>query len=733
MKTKLLFLLMFPLLVFSQESPKVGLVLSGGGAKGFAYIGVLKELEKAGVEVSYIGGTSMGAIIGGLYAAGYKADQIEKIIEDVDFSALLQDKIPRRKKPFFEKEYAENYAISLPVKGAKIGLPLGLSKGQSVLNLFTELLAPVDKITDFSKLPIPFYCIATDIETGEEVVLDKGSLPLALRASGSFPSLLNPVEINGRLLVDGGVANNFPVDKMVTKDVDIIIGVSVEGELFGRKELSSVASILSQIINFQMYKRSEEQEKKVNIFIRPNVLEYNVISFDEKEEIIKQGTVATKPFRVVFDSIAKQQKNKKRIRRIIKNKGNFLVDRIVISGNKNYTDNYILGKLQLQEGDTISYNDISQKINTLSATKNFKRIGYFFENSFNGKKLHLTVKEADITSFLNIGLHYDFLYKSGVLLNFNKKNILTKNDELSFDFVVGDRIRYNLNYFKDNGLFLSYGFSSRYNSFASDFLFNNDVVNKINIKYNDFTNRFYGQTTLDRKFAFGFGVEHKKVEVTSETLLTNNNETYFDDSNYINAIAYLKVDTFDKAQFPTEGFYVDAGFTWYLWSDRNSIIDKLSVGSDPFSQFSQVDAKVSFVSTFWKKLSLQTTSAIGFTLGNEKSQLFDYRLGSYNKNYINNFNRFYGYEIGELSNQSFLKTALDLRFNFVDKHYLSLIANFARVEADVFKSANFLENTKSGYAVGYGLETLLGPIELKYAWSPEKNKGQWLFNLGFWF
>lgn len=214
---KLLILLLLPTFMLAQNQPKVGLVLSGGGAKGIAHIGILKELEKAGVQIDYIGGTSMGSIVGGLYASGYTAKQIEEAVLETNFIDLLQDKVSRRQKPFFNKEHGEKYAVSLPIKKGSLGLPLGLSKGQNVLNFLTELLAPVDDITDFSKLPIPFYCIGTNIETGEEEVLENGSLPLALRASAAFPSLLNPVDIDNKLLVDGGVVNNFPVDVMKRK------------------------------------------------------------------------------------------------------------------------------------------------------------------------------------------------------------------------------------------------------------------------------------------------------------------------------------------------------------------------------------------------------------------------------------------------------------------------------------------------------------------------------------
>lgn len=734
-KINLLLLLLCSFAMFPQKQPKVGLVLSGGGAKGFAHIGILKELEKADVQIDYIGGTSMGAIIGALYAAGYTAEQIEKIVNYSDFKEILQDKIPRSEKSYFEKNYAEKHAIALPIKKGNIALPLGLSKGQNVLNFLTELLAPVDAINDFSKLPIPFYCIATNIETGKEVLLDKGSLPLALRASASFPSLLNPVELNGDLLVDGGVTNNFPVDEMQKKGVDIIIGVNVQGELYKKEDLKSVATLLSQIVNFQMYRKAEKQIKGVQIYIRPKITEYSVISFDKSNEILEEGFKTAKLFRPVFDSIAKLQPIKKTTPRLKLNKEIFLVDRIILTGNNNFTRNYILGKLQLKEGDSISYKQVAQKINTLTSTKNFERIDYHFEKSFSGKKLVLKVKEDDIRSFLRLGLHYDLLYRSGVLINYNHKNLLLRNDEFSLDFVIGDRIRYDLQYFVDNGFLMSYGFSSRYNSFSSDIVFSNTNVNQINIRYNDFTNRLYGQTTLDKKFGFGFGFEHKKITASTETLanINGDDKSYFDDSNYLNAIAFLKLDTFDKEQFPTKGFYADLSFTWYLWSSRNDKIPDLLPGSSIFSQFSQVNGKVSFVSTFWQKFALHYTSEIGLTLGEEETNVFDYRLGGYNQNYINNFSPMYGYDIAALSEQSFLRSEFNFRYQVFDKNYVTFIGNYARVENNIFKRGELLKDIKSGYAVGYSLETLLGPIEIKYSWSPDHAEKYWLFNLGFWF
>lgn len=725
-KKCILFFLIGTLSVFSQErQPKVGLVLSGGGAKGFAHIGVLKAIEKAGIQIDYIGGTSMGAIIGGLYSAGYSASQIEKIILDTDFYALLQDKNPRRTKTLFEKQHGEKHAVVLPVNKGKIGLPKGVSKGQNVLNFLSYLLSPVDSITDFSKLPIPFFCIATDVETGEEVVVNKGSLALALRASGSFPTLLNPVEIDGKLLIDGGVANNFPVDILKSKGVDIIIGVDVQGRLYNKEDINSVLDVLNQVTSYQMYKKSSEQSKQVDVYIKPQVTDYSVVSFEDSKSILEQGRLAADLHSKTFDSIAALQKVRKPIPQIKTKRVKFLLDKIEISGNENYTRAFVLGAMKISEGDSITAKAIADKINYLSSTNNFQRIDFNLQNTDRGKKLELKVKESTQKANIKLGIHYDLLYESAVLVNYTHKNLLVKNDELTLDFIIGDSPRFNLDFFVDNGFYYSYGFSSRYNSFNTNIAIDDPLLNSMNVQFTDFTSNVYMQTTFDRKFAIGIGLEYKKLKYSSKNVTSANNQPIiFDNSHYFNAISYLNLDTYDDKNFPTKGFYLDAKYTWYFWSS-----DYLN----DFVQFSQIKGKLGFVKSISPKFSFEYVSDAGFTLGEVASEVFDFSLGGYNQNFINNFTPLYGYDIKSLSDQTFVKSTFNFRYQLLKNHYVSFLANYARVANSVFKNGNLFQDTKSGYAVGYSLKTFLGPIDLKYAWSPETKNHYWYFNLGFWF
>ena len=220
-------LLFFFKISLGQENPrpKVGLVLSGGGAKGLAHIGVLKVIDSLGIKVDYVAGTSMGAIVGGLYASGYNAEQLDSIFSNVDVDALLQDFTPRGSKSFYEKRNDEIYALTLPFNKFKLGLPSGLSKGLYNFNLLSSLTQHVSHVRDFKQLPIPFLCIATDAETGEKVVLDLGVLAQNMIASGALPTLYSPVEINGRVLIDGGVVDNYPIEELKSRGIDVVIGV----------------------------------------------------------------------------------------------------------------------------------------------------------------------------------------------------------------------------------------------------------------------------------------------------------------------------------------------------------------------------------------------------------------------------------------------------------------------------------------------------------------------------
>lgn len=716
--------------VVEKEDVKVGLVLSGGGAKGFAHVAVLKVLEDAGVRIDYIGGTSMGAIIGGLYAAGYSAHQLDSIIRSTNFNKILTDNLPRKSKPFFDKEHSEKYILNVPIKNGKVGMPTALSNGQNVLNLLTSLTQHVNGIYDFGKLPIPFVCIATNLETGKQEILNKGFLPEAMLASGAFPTLLAPVEIDGKLLTDGGVTNNFPVAEVKALGADVVIGVDIQSGLENKEDLNSAVKILNQIVGFQMYKSMEHKYDSLDLVIKPNMKNFNVVSFDKFKEIMAEGDMAARENIFQIKAIAARQVHKENQKSDLSKINEFSVKEINIEGNNNYTRAYIVGKLNIKINETIDYGRVVSGINNLSATGNFEYAQYQIVQESEGNIINLKVKENQVSNFLKLGGHYDDLYKTSILLNYTTKHILTNNDMLSADLILGDNLRYNFDYFIDNGFYWSFGLRSRYNNFNANIKFDEANINKINLSYEDFTNQIYLQTVFGRKFAIGAGGEFKRIKVFSETISSLEGEAagagklFFDRSNYLNLISYLKIDTYDKKYFQKEGAYLDVDFRWYLGS---------SDFNNNFVSFSQLKGKIGYAHTFFHKLTAHIVSEAGITIGENENRVLDYNVGGYGENFINTFIPFNGYDYASLTGNSFLRTTFMFRYEILPKNYLMATANYARVGQDLLNEGRIFEDTKSGYMFGYGLDTFLGPIEFNYTWSPDHNENYWYFNVGYWF
>lgn len=748
--------LFFTLCVIAQETKlktetKVGLVLSGGGAKGLAHIGVIKVIEEAGVKIDYIAGTSMGAIIGALYASGYSATELDSLFTTIDFASLIQDNLPRSAKTFYEKEDSERYALTLPFNNFKISVPSAYSGGQNIYNELVRLLYHVKDVKNFNQLPIPFVCVATDIETGKEVVLEQGYLPEAVLASGTLPSLFAPAHVNGKMLIDGGVVNNYPIDKLKALGADIIIGVDVQHGLSDRDELLSATEILLQINNFKSVEAMKEKSKQTDIYIKPDMSGYTVLDFNEGNLIMGLGETAAREKFTELKKLSFTQKKSQPSFKTIESKDNIVVNRLKIPNqNSNYSRGYIKGKLRFNLGEKITFGKLQQGISNLSATGNFQTIRYQLLSNGIGEDLILKLDENPDKTFIRLGAHYDDLYKSAAMINLTRKNFLMKDDVASFDFILGDNLRYNLQYYVDKGTYWSFGINSRFNDFEKEVDFdvirsNYDVqnvgnVNTINLGVTDFTSQLYLQTVWQDEFAFTTGIELKHLKYSTRTLgeVLNENDniligatidksgrTVFEKSSFYSAFGRLTFDTYDDKYFPTRGLFFDGDFHFYvLSSDFNN----------NFKEYSISKARIGAAFPIFSNLSFNVETEGGFKLGTSNVTAFDFVLGGYGTNLINNYASFLGYDFLSLPGNSYVKAYARFDFELAPKNHLMFAANFANVEDDLFRTGEwFTEPTYSGYSLGYGLETFLGPVQVLYSWSPEVDKGNLFFSIGYWF
>jgi NTE family protein len=280
------------------ERPKIGLVLGGGGARGAAHIGVLKELERQRVPIDAIAGTSMGAIVGGLYAIGKTPDELEELVTTLDWVASMQDTPSREHLSFRRKLDDERYPVTAEVVIGRDGLklPMGAVEGQRLSLLLRELTIDFSHVADFNELPIPFRAVATNIETGDAHVMGGGDLAQAIRASMSVPAVFAPAEIDGQLFVDGGIATNLPVEVMQAMDVDIIIAVDVEFPLYPAEELNSAVKITEQVVTIMMRHETTRQIERLgedDILIRPSLGNFASSAFERASETLEPGRQAT--------------------------------------------------------------------------------------------------------------------------------------------------------------------------------------------------------------------------------------------------------------------------------------------------------------------------------------------------------------------------------------------------------------------------------------------------------
>ncbi|WP_424655882.1 patatin-like phospholipase family protein [Capnocytophaga granulosa] len=733
---RLFFLLLFLYTIgaFSQEKIrsladlkgkkdlKVGLVLSGGGAKGLAHIAALEAIEKAGVEIDYIGGTSMGAIVGGLYAAGYSAQQLDSIFHATDLEEIIQDNVPRSAQTFYEKENRDRYMVSLALRDGKFALPAGLTQGVNLYNFLSQLTYRVRKIDDFSKLPIPFLCMATDVETGEEVVLEHGDLAQAIMASGSFPTLFAPVDVEGRYLTDGGVMNNYPVDEVRAKGMDVIIGVDVQSPLKKRKDLRSANSVLLQITGYKIANDMKEKREKTDIYIHPDMSGYNVISFQDGQAIIDSGRVATK--KVLPHLYWLKRHLKKKDPDIINTRipDSLRISNITFSGNKHYSDAYLRGKLGFQWNEKISFKDLKDGVQNIMATQNFRGINYHICSTDEGEELRFILEEAPAQTWVKMSLHYDNLYQTSILLNLSRSSFLQKDDFISFDFIAGDNLRYKFDYYVDKGFYTSYGFQSRYDHFRRDISFNGFslTTGDTNLALSRLKNQLYLQSIFfRRKFLVGAGVEHELYKAKVQP------DNFNEQVNYYSLFSYLRYDSLDNALFPTEGLYFDARGHWYLHSTGYG---------ETINPIILIKADIGGAWRITDRLSGKAMCSAGFHLGLPNAPFLQYVFGGQGDNFFGNILPFYGYDYLSFGNYDFLKGELSFNYRFYKKNYIKAIANIANANDNMFAERSWFAKPKyTGYALGLSSNTILGPIELKATYSPETDKFLWLFNIGFWF
>ena len=424
------------------QRPKIGLALGGGGARGGAHVGVLKVLERLHIPVDYVAGTSMGAVIGGLYAAGVPVDQIDEELRSTDWSDLLADRPTYRDLVWRRKQDEGRYLLDLELglRDWKLHVPSGLRAGQKLGFKLQTLLLPVHEVHDFSKLPLPFACVATDVETGDRVVLDHGDLAQSILASMTIPGAFAPVEIDGKLLVDGGMADNLPVEVVRAMGADIVIAVNVGTPLAKREALGSFVGVTGQAFGFLTVRNAERSAALADLVIRPELSGVDSGDFGAVAEAMGRGEAAATAMEAELAKFSSETWDPSL--RTQPPMPGFPVAFVRVEGNERVDSRAIVARAGLRAGEPFQVPRVRLALRRVFGTSDFQWVRFGLDQQEEGTGVVFHVKEKPWgPTYLHFGLEIaddlegdaDYVVKA----NLTRTNVNRRGGEWRNDFQVG--------------------------------------------------------------------------------------------------------------------------------------------------------------------------------------------------------------------------------------------------------------------------------------------------------
>ncbi|AHL75885.1 membrane protein [Stutzerimonas stutzeri] len=451
--SRLLFLLilLMPLTGFADSQPTTGLVLSGGAARGLAHIGVLKALEEHGVRIDAIAGTSMGAVIGGLYAAGYSVEELEKLALRLDWQQVLSDDPPRQDVPFRRKQDDRDFLVKRKLSfrdDGSLGLPLGVIQGQNLALLLERLLVHTSDIRDFDRLPIPFRAVATDIANDKKVIFRSGHLPQAIRASMSIPAVFAPVEIEGRLLVDGGMVDNIPMDVARDMGVDRLIVVDIGTPLQPREQLLTVVDVLNQSITMMTRRNSEAQLatlRQEDLLVQPMLAGFGSTDFGRTEALIDAGYRAATALDARLNAMRSESGGNLALSLARSAEPRTpLITAVRIENDSKVGDAVIRRHIRQQVGKPLDLQDLQNDMGTLYGLDYFEQVEYRVVHGNPGNTLVVTTREKRSgTDYLRLGINLSDDFRGDSAFNIGASYRKNGINELGAEWLtrlqLGDR------------------------------------------------------------------------------------------------------------------------------------------------------------------------------------------------------------------------------------------------------------------------------------------------------
>ena len=725
--------LLLPFSLYSQEQrKKVGVVLSGGGAKGMAHIKALKVIEEAGIPIDYIAGTSMGAIVGGLYAIGYTPEQLDSMVRKQNWTFLLSDRIKRSAMSLTDRERSEKFIVSIPfTKSPKDAASSGgIIKGQNLANLFSDLTMGYHDSINFDKLPIPFACVAANVVNGEQIIFHNGILSTAMRASMAIPGVFTPVRQDSMVLVDGGIVNNYPADVVKAMGADVIIGVDVQNALKKADKLNSAPDILGQIVDITCQSNHEKNVDLTDTYIRVNVDGYSSASFTPAaiDTLMRRGEEAAK---AQWNSLLALKKKigisdnyvpkRHGPYSSLSNVRTIYVTDISFSGVEADDKKWLMKKCNLKENSNITTQQIEQALYQLRGSQSYSSASYTLTDTPEGYHLNFLL-QAKYEKRINLGIRFDSEEIASLLINGTADLKTHIPSRLSLTGRLGKRyaarIDYTLEPMQQRNFNFSYMF--QYN----DINIYEEGERAYNTTYKYHLAEFGFSDVWYKNFRFGLGFrfeyyKYKDFLIKKPEFIGLDVES----EHFLSYFAQVHYNTYDKGYFPSKGSDFKAAYS--LYTDNMAQYNEQA----PFSALSASWASVipatrrfSIIPSIYGRVLIG--KGIPYPLKNAiGGEVYGF--------YIPQQLPFAGVTNMELMENSIIITSLKFRQRMGSIHYLTLTGNYGLTDSHFFE---ILKGKQLfGISAGYGMDSVFGPLEISLGYSNQTDKGSCFVNLGYYF
>jgi NTE family protein len=576
--------LLWPLAPLAEEPPperpRIGLVLSGGGARGFAHIGVLEVMEELRIPVHALAGTSMGAVVGGLYAQGLTPAELVQVVDDIDWANAFEDTPPRRERSLRRKrdDFLYLTGLRLNFKDFSLAFPKGLIEGQQITNILGALTLPAATVRDFDTLPIPYRAVATDAVTGEAVVLSGGHLSRAQRASMAIPGAFSPVEIDGRLLVDGGLAMNLPVQVVRDMGVDVVIAIDIGSDPTETKQVESIFDIGGQSLGLLMHRNTLDSRallREEDLFVAPHLPGIGTASFEMGPEAIAYGRAGAQEVAEALArySVSEEEWQSWKQRRAHVDRSPPVIDSFRIDNQSPLAEEVIRRRIEVPRGEPLDVVELQRQLGALYGEDIFERVVFSIDDVDGRTELtvHVIGKETGRNWVrFGLGLETNFQGES----QFQLSALATRNPLNAFGAEARTALAIGETSFAAFEYYQPIDYASNFFvlpqasfSIGSRNVFENDErVAKIELRRTFVGGAFGWQPSNWFELRLGGGFLSSEADQQIGTTVLQ--DVDFEGGT---ATGELRIDTLDSVRFPREGTFFDSKVDWVFDSGSDSL------------------------------------------------------------------------------------------------------------------------------------------------------------------